>query len=310
MFLKQVVDILNPSMSLKWKEWPSLPVKMKNAQSVWLDGTLHVGGGITSGDLRAAVRLYSLRPGVDSAWTVRDTPTYFYALAVYNSELLLMGGRVYPTEEITNKVFTMKDGKFHESHPPMREVRMSPSVVNNGSALVVAGGLGPSGRLSFVEVLKDGQWMTAPSIPSAGGWMKSALHGDLWYIIQRNTKDVFCVSLQSLTSGTVSLPWKTLPDAPNKCSAAAFFGGCLLSIGGGEIRKATAAIHALSSNSQSWKHVANLPVPVKQSSAVVLSTGELLVIGGDDKGNNPFATIYGAFLSGNVICCIMYIQVM
>ncbi len=229
----QGLDILHPSTSLEWVEWPPLPVGMNNVQSVWLNGAVHAGGGsLIVTDLRTEARLYSLRPGVDSEWTVTDTPTYYYALAVRNSELLLVGGSEYPTREITNKVLTMRDGEFFESLPLMNEKRYSPSAVSNGSALVVAGGYGTSGELSSsVEVLKDGQWTTALSLPRPGCFMQSALHGDQWYIVHQ-LRSAFRVSLQSLTSGTDSLPWKTLPDAPNSYSAAAFFGGRFLSIGG------------------------------------------------------------------------------
>ncbi len=273
---------------------------MTNAQSVWLDGTLHVGGGYASQGIRVDARLYSLIPGVDSTWTVMDTPTYYYALAVHGSELLLVGGIVYSTKKTTNKLFTIKDRDFRESLPPMKEARAVPSVISNGTALVVAGGLGTSKPLASVEVLKDGQWTTAPSLPRPGYHMNSVLNGDLWYIIHQ-VKSVFRVSLRSLTSGTVSLAWETLPDAPNSYSAAAFFGGRLLSIGGGERREPTPAIHALSSSSQSWEHVADLPVPLRELSTIVLPTEEaLLVIGGSDKRENSTSTISGAYLKGNI----------
>ncbi len=122
----QTLDILHPSTSLEWEEWPSLPVKMSDARSVYLNGTLYVGGGFTDEPgYRADASLYSFKPGVDSTWTVTDTPTYYYTLVVHDSELLLVGGREYPTQEITNKVFTMRDGQFVEALPPMKERRES-----------------------------------------------------------------------------------------------------------------------------------------------------------------------------------------
>ncbi len=191
----QTPDILYPSTSLEWEEWPSLPVKMSGARSVYLNGTLYVGGGNTDEpDCRAKASLYSFKPAVDSTWTVTDTPTYFYTLVVHDSELLLVGGYEYPTGEITNKVFTMRDGQFVEALPPMKETRCSPSAVSSGSALVVAGGRNTSGDLFSVEVFKDGQWTTAPSLPIAECFLKSALHGDQWYLITSLGK-VFRTSL-------------------------------------------------------------------------------------------------------------------
>ena len=219
----QTLDILHPSTSLEWNEWPSLPVEqeMRRASSVYLNGTFYAGGGFTGWVDDTA--LYSFKPGVDSTWTVTDTPTFEYTLVVHDSELLLAGGRICSTNELTNKVFTMRDGQFVEILPPMNERRSSPSAVSSGSALVVAGGWNTSGGLSSVEVFKDGQWTTAPSLPSIGCSMKSTLHGDQWYLITPLRK-VFRTSLKSLISGANQSPWETLPDAPNRCSASAFFG--------------------------------------------------------------------------------------
>ncbi len=273
----QTLDILHPSTSLKWEEWPSLPVVgMKDTCSVYLNGTLYVGGGFTDKPgYKADASLYSFKPGVDSTWTVTDTPTFYYTLVVHDSELLLVGGCEYRTEKITNKAFALRDGQFVEALPPMKERRESPSAVSCGSALVVAGGCDASGNLSSVEMFKDGQWTTAPSLPSVGSVMQSALHGDQWYLITSLGK-VFHTSLQSLISGADQSPWETLPDAPNSRSASAFFGGCLLSIGGENYRN---PIYAFSSSSQSWKHVADLPL-MGLPTAVVLLSEQLIVSSG------------------------------
>ncbi len=266
---------------------------MTNPSSVYLNGTLYVGRGILSG-LRDGAALYSFKPGVDSTWTVTDTPTYQYTLVVHDSELLLVGGCEYPTEEITNKVFTMRDGQFVETLPPMKERQRSPSAVSSGSALIVAGGKNTSGReLSSVEVFKDGQWTTAPSLPSAGYDMMSALHGDQWYLITFQGK-VFSTSLQSLISGADKSPWETLPDAPNHYSAAAFFGSHLLSIGGG-FPNPTPTIHAFSTFTQSWECVADLPLSLSWSTAVVLSSKQLIVI-------NGARVLHGKLKSELVLC--------
>ncbi len=277
-FPMQTPDILHPSTSLEWEEWPSLPVEMSDTCSVYLNGTLYVGGRFTDEPgYRPEASLYSFKPGVDSTWTVTDTPTYSYTLVAHDSELLLVGGHEYHTEEITNKVFTMRDGQFVEALLPMKERRHSPSAVSSGSALVVAGGEDTSGALSSVEVFKNGQWTTAPSLPSAEYDIKSALHGDQWYLISFLGK-VFRTSLQSLISGADPSPWETLPDAPNSCSDAEFFGGRLLTISGGDDLNQTTSIHAFSTHSHSWEYVDELLVPLSLPTAVVLSVHKLIVI--------------------------------
>ena len=276
--MQTTLDILHPSTSLEWEEWPSLPVKMSDSRSVYLNGTLYVGGGFTNEPgLRAEASLYSFKPGVVTTWTVTDTPTYWYTLVSHDSELLLVGGYEYHTKEITNKVFMMRDGQFVEALPPMIERRESPSAVSSGSALVVAGGEDTTGALSSVEVFKDGQWTTAPSLPSAEYDIKSALHGDQWYLITFLGKIVY-TSLQSLISGADQSPWETLPDAPNGCSDATFFGGRLLSIGGGDDPDQTTSIHAFSTHTQSWQYIIDMLVPVSLTTAVLLSVHKLIVV--------------------------------
>ena len=82
---------------------------------VCMNGTVFVGEGWTGGTQRDDAGLYSFRPGVDSTWTVTDTPTRCYALIEHESQLLLVGGKEHPSGERTNKVFTLRDGEFVET---------------------------------------------------------------------------------------------------------------------------------------------------------------------------------------------------
>ncbi len=287
----QTLDILHPSTSLEWEEWPSLPVGMSDASSVYLNGTLYVGGEIINEpDWEADASLYSFKPGVDFTWTVTNTPTSYYTLVVHDSELLLVGGCECSTGDVTNKIFTMRDGEFVETLPPMKVRRESPSAVSSGSALVVAGGCDASGDLSSVEVFKDGQWTTAPSLPSAGSVMQSALHGDQWYLITYQGK-VVCVSLLSLISGSDPSPWETLPDAPNYSPATAFLCGHLVSIGKGSHSSLTTTIYAFSSSTQSWVYVADMPLLLGLPMAAVVLLSEQLIV------SSSFKVLHGKLKS-------------
>ena len=304
--IPQTPDILHPLSSLEWEERPSLPVEIYNPHAVFLDGTLHVGGGYCNtlslrlGSSRDHARLYSCKPGGDGSWTATDTPTYRYALTTYDSHLLLVGGREYPSEQITNKIYTMIDGEFKELLPPMKEKRYSTSAMSSGSVLAVAGGFGGfdgSRPLSSVEVYNSGQWTSGQSLPDARYDMKSVFHGDKWILIgglEQGTK-VYCVSLQSLVSGTEQSPWETLPDRPIPYSAAAVIGGRMLSIGGGNLLNPTTSVYAYSSDNQSWIHVGDLPTPLRNTCAIVVPSGELIVIGGETKGSRS-KQVFRAFI--------------
>ena len=279
--IPQTPDILHPLSSLEWEERPSLPLEMRDAQAVFLDGTLHVGGGSTFRSLRDHARLYSCKPGGDGSWTTTDTPTYCYALTTYDSHLLLVGGIEYLSGQVTNKIYTMIDGEFKELLPPMKEKRSLSSVVSSGSVLAVAGGHGDSGPLSSVEVYNNGR-TSGQSLPDACYYMKSVFHGDKWILIggTRQGTKVYCVSLQSLVSGTEQSPWETLPDVPCPYSAAVVVDGRILSIGGGSDLNPTSSIYAYSPDTQSWIHVGDLPTPLHSTCAIVVPSGELMVLGG------------------------------
>ena len=239
---------------------------------------------MTSGSERNDARLYSLTYHVDSTWTVTDTPTYGYALSEHNSQLLLVGGHEFSCSNVTdptNNIYTLLNGEFVETLPPMKERRWAPCAVSIDSALVVAGGWGASGFLSSVEVFSDGQWVFGSSLPRAGCDITSCLYGNHWYLIGWEG-NAFRVPLNFLKTGT-ACNWKALPDTPNSLSTAVPFGGHLLSIGGEEYPEGTSAIYALSSNFQSWEYVADLPVPLANLCATVLPTGELVVIGGESE---------------------------
>jgi len=278
---------------------------MSHAQSVWLNDTLFVGGGHSDSEsLRDEARLYLFKPGFDTEWSSIDTPTRRFGLVLHNCQLLLVGGRKYNSGELTSQIFTLRSWNFVETPdlPPITERRSSSAVVSDGSALIVAGGRGRFGVLSSVEFREFSLWKTAPSLPREGSDnMRSALNGDQWYLI--NGKTAYSASLSSLISGsrTKASPWKKLADVPHVNSAVAFFDGHILSIGGNVPMTQdmpTTAINAFSTDSRSWKHVADLPIPLEYSNAIVLPSGELVVIGGKTKHATCSKRVYGASIKG------------
>ena len=202
--IPQTPDILHPLATLEWEERPSLPVEMYNAQAVFLDGTLHVGGGFTEGSLRDYARLFSCKPGGDGSWTATDTPTYYYALTTYDSHLLLVGGKEYSSKQITNKIYTMIDGEFKELLPPMKEKRHSTSAVSSGSVLAVPGGFGESRTLSSVEVYNNGQWTSGQSLPDACLNMMSVFHCNKWNQSVLCLPSVPCIRNRTITMGDIT----------------------------------------------------------------------------------------------------------
>lgn len=92
------IDILHFSSTrlapLVWRECKALPVSMQDAQAVWLAKKLYVGGGFSVEENETDQHdqaLYVYTPATD-VWDIIATPVYWFALATYRSQLVLVGG--------------------------------------------------------------------------------------------------------------------------------------------------------------------------------------------------------------------------
>ena len=166
------VDILHPLASLKWSECRRQPVGMCDAQAVWLGDRLYVGGGETSRSRRDRARLYIYNPTRDN-WGAIDTPVYLFALIIYHSHLVLVGGMEYVDRRIggpvSNKLLTLSQhNQWRETLPPMTTRRHSASAVEYSNNILVAGGIDDElNVINIVEVYSGHHWAcllyTSPS---------------------------------------------------------------------------------------------------------------------------------------------------
>ena len=81
--------------------------------------------------------------------------------------------------------------------------------------------------------------------------------------------------------------WKTLPST--QPAAAAMLAGNILAIGGDETSDSRGGsemkeVYMYSSSTDSWIYISDLPAPRVSTAAAVLSSTELLVIGGWNRG--------------------------
>ena len=302
------IDLLHPFASLEWSECKELPVGMTDAQAVWLEDKIYMGGGDTSGR-RNDARLYIYAPTTDT-WTVMDTAVYWFALTIYHSQLVLVGGREYVGLGAlgldTNKLWTLDErDELQETLPPMRVRRYGVSAASHGDHLLVAGGGGDGSQLDIVEVYSDHIWSSAQPLPQPFADMKSTVLSGHWYLMGgfRQGTEVYCASLDSLVAGCqpsetsqTSSVWKRLPDVHNTRFTPSSFGNRLTAIGGQQ-RLPMSSIQAFSPRLWSWVDVGNLPVVGCRVCTVVLPSGELIVMGGF-LNNTRFNKVYKATLKG------------
>ena len=293
-----------------------LPVTICDPQCVLLNGVLYVGGGLDNALYKSSV--------CSIKWTVCSTPTQYYALTTYQSQLVLVGGVKIAT---TNQLWTSSTGlNWKASLPPKPTASYWSSAVNAGSpeSLIVAGGRN-YGYLDIVEVFTNGKWSTVEPLPRKCSNLRSTLHnGEVYFtggVNQGNDVyycDVKYLLLSCQQSGCGSRLWGKLPvysyeqettsrslKAPSYLSSSASFGQHLLLMGGfttslarGAPRTTVFALHH-----KMWKRVGNLPISLYSAATIVLPTGDMLVIGGStgygfSAAYGPSAQIFKASLTG------------
>ena len=196
-------------------------------QSVQVQGTLYVGGGLARGDNEYIVMTYDISAG---KWaTLPPYSTRYFAMTAIDSDLVLVGG--VGRDDVSSKVlgvWSEDSKKWTHPYPDMTTPRHSCSAVVYKQYLVVAGGWGAGGRLSSVKVMNTDtkQWYTGPPTPTAWGSMKTAIVGDVCYFMGGSigmyyTNKVYSVSLPALVSQLNSdssakdtQTWKELPQLP------------------------------------------------------------------------------------------------
>lgn len=253
---------------------------------------LYVSGRVlSSGDY---AKLFVSSTDLDS-WAVLSTPTISFAITTYHSQLVLIGGMETSTLEITNKLWSSDTGMdWEETLPPMPTKRCSASAVNTKTpeCVVVAGGDNEDYLPSVtVEILKEGKWSSTKSIPRRCYDIKFGLHNQKLYLIggygQDNTLIQWCNVKTLIAScghaqvhGKPDSPWNQL-DLPLPCSSLASFGEHLVAIGMLTGVDPTGILACYLPLKEVWVRVGFMPAELRNTYSVVLSTGELVVIGVD-----------------------------
>ena len=284
--------------------------------------SVYVGGAGTG----YKIFQYSWRRGVWS--TLPECPVRYFGLIQFMGRLTTVGGR-HQAESKTGHVyeFVSESQRWQESLPPMPTARSNVVVIARPSsspkppAIAVCGGLGDGDGvvLNIVEVFcqSTSQWHTAETLPTPLWGLTSATVGDIAYLLGGldrdycHTKNCFSVSLDSLfdtatPSGALHSQhgslWMAVSDIPLVASSPASLGGSMVTIGGrkSSTDSSSAATHLLTS-SGSWERVrgGDLPEPRSRSAAVFLPSGELMVVGGNNKGLlfNPSCTLFEASIA-------------
>ena len=266
-------------------------------QSVMVQGIVYVGGGSTGllSNNDYMVMEYDMHSG---KWGM--LPPYRlcnFAMTVINNQLVLVGG-----EDKQNRrsrklgIWRTDNKKWTHPYPDMPTARSRASAVTYDKWLIVTGGWsGDDTPLSTVEVMNINtkQWYTGTPVPTAFTGMKTALVGDLWYLMggcddnDRVTDKVYSVSLPVLISQVNSTQrdpqiWKCISGLGLYFSTPLSISGSLLALGGKIMDKyeSVTTIHHYQPETGEWVKVGDLPSPRCLCTCTVINNGEVLVAGG------------------------------
>ena len=249
----------------------------------------------------------------NDSWTaLPPLPVKWFGLGQVDGKLVAVGG-LKRDDKATNNVYTLNIvQKWKPTLPQMPTARCLPAVVTVRAMLIVAGGLtgGQLGKemdTNAVEIFNSSlsQWYRTNPLPRAcsevslvaidntcyalGGYeypfrLNQALYASADDLL-RNAVPANQTTHRP-SSDTQSV-WKTLPNTPTYRPAAASLTGNLLAIGGGEASISEAdkkEVYMYSPSTNSWIYISDLPAPRSRTIVAVLSSTEILVIGGMEYG--------------------------
>ena len=306
-----------------WKPCADIPIKISGGMTTVVSNKVYCtsGGGVTRAKgYENAIFCYD--PLQDEWTTLSPLPVKYthFGLGQANGELVAIGGWKIDNNTRADEVYCYDEQsqqwKPLNLHMPV--ARNYPGVLSLQSTILVAGGF----SLNSVDFLKTNksQWYKTDSLPNDCCNISLVAVDDKCYVIggysePYHLSQALYASIDELYANAVPAnqtnssnrsvtqsAWKVLPNTPTYQPAAAVLADNLFAIGG----KATSKwkqgspnkreIYMYSHFTNSWVHVSDLPAPRSYVAVAVLSSTEILVIGGwgDDGITN---TVYKGTLN-------------
>ena len=270
-----------------------MPTRLSEGKTAIINGNVYCGGGATDNHDNDQYIVYCYDPSQDKWTTLPPLPVYWFGLGQVNGEVVAIGGKK-SSFRASNEVYTYdeRSQKWKQTIPPMPTARRSPGVLSLQSALVVAGG-STSAYSATVEIFKSdtSEWSRTDPLPRVCRNISLAAIGNTCYAIggyhDSHLSQALYASIDDLLGNAVPpsqtthsgsgdtctrSSWKILPNTPTCQPAAAMLAGNLLGI--------EKEICMYSSSTDSWIHISDLPAPRSLTAVAVLSSTEILVIGG------------------------------
>ena len=192
----------------------------------------------------------------------------------------------------TNKLFTLRHGRWVEHYPPMNTARSMTTVVStsDGNNIVVIGGSGAGGWTATVELfhVKSRRWYELTNLPQAFSRPSATICDSQLHVIGHDGTGYSC-SLQALlssdqpiTSRWISniLTWIPLPRVAMERSTAATLCGQLVIVGGKQDWSLVNSIHQLMDGDGQWVKIGSMSSSRSECLVVNRSPYEMMIVGG------------------------------
>ena len=292
----------NNKDALKWTTKEKAPFEMLRG-SVATDGTttylMDQSGKVCSFD--ATTKKWSTLP---------DPPYQQSCLALVKGQLTTIGGKSNKSDQnearhssgsrIGNELLTFtrkgrgEEREWMSRYPPMPTRRYGATAITTATRghLIVAGGAtGPYQYTNTVEIMDmlNLVWSTGASLPYPYIEASAAICGDRIFMLGgedhncKMSRSVLTCSLSKLIQpqGAPLPQWGTISDVPNFGSTCVTLRGELMAIGGHDKKsKDVAAVYKYNPMTNLWEEFGHMTVTRSSPLTCVLSTGELMVVGG------------------------------
>ena len=234
--------------------------------------------------------VYRYTMSTDEWLRLPTCPHAYSTLVIIYNELTAVGGSSGGNH--TNKLFTLRQGRWVKEYPPMSIARSDAACVgisnDHHMYIMVIGGIGVGGWTTAVELLNthSRRWSTLTSLPEPHPLPSAVVCGDLVYVIGGNCVYSYLLSaLPDSTRPDKSLQppiWTPLPHLPLYYSTPAILAGQLVCIGGRqeESRRSLRddSIHQLVDGQ--WVKIGSLSSARDLCLVVTPSPDSMLVVGG------------------------------
>ena len=295
---------------------------MTAPQHVLINSTLYVGGGQTTDDensFRHHIFEYSPSDGGRNNWKCPfpPCPPKYFGLGELKEKVVVVGGECDAEDNqiiITGEVFVLDGSNIWRSDviPAMITPRSRSCVVSFKGCIAACGGMVNDNNdshskkcSSAVEIYRSGdkEWFEVNSLPRPRAALRvSIIHKTAYFLggyypslSSSGEADCIGIELENLLQSDkgVQRCWKDqFQETPYKSSAPANLCGSLLAIGGVNKAQQMDTIYAYCPNVKEWHLIDKLPVQLSSATAITLSNGELIVLGGKTNRGRRSASIY------------------